>query len=355
MRERVAAFISQISSALNGLADFFVLFDCFSHDVMTRFLYGSSHGTDALQDMGDRPLVVNLKRGQVWTPLWVNFGWLYGSWLLKLFVDGDDKMTFEYGSEVKRQIERKMLEHDEDPNRDEEYSLYRTMREAKRDGDHLSRNYMASEMYDHLKAGQLTTAATLTYLAWRLSRHPDWQRRLQDELSGLPTNADGQLALADTEACPVMEAVITETLRLHPAASGRQERIVPVGGRTYSGIYVPGGTTVIGPTLVLHQDPEVFANPLEWRPERWLEADEAQRKMMEYSFVPFGHGARVCIGQHLAMMEIRLLTASIYHRFTTTLGGTCTDYEMHQLGTLAAVPRGLRCELYVTEGNLAVI
>lgn len=63
----------------------------------------------------------------------------------------------------------------------------------------------------------------------------------------------------------------------------------------------------------------------------------------------FVYSARICIGQHLAMMEIRLLTAITYGRFSTNLGKTCTDEDMHQLGSLAAVPRGLRCELYSTE------
>lgn len=49
-------------------------------------------------------------------------------------------------------------------------------------------------------------------------------------------------------------------------------------------------------------------------------------------------------------MEIRLLVATMYKGFSTKPGETCTDEDMHQMGTLAAVPRGLRCELYVAEG-----
>ena len=70
---------------------------------------------------------------------------------------------------------------------------------------------------------------------------------------------------------------------------------------------------------------------------------------MEFSFAPFGHGARLCIGQHLALMEIRLLTSRTYRTFLTRLSETSTDEDMKQLGMLAAVPRGLRCELYVEE------
>ncbi|KAK4550053.1 hypothetical protein LTR36_003020 [Oleoguttula mirabilis] len=290
VRERVAALIAEMSSAPKGLVNFFVLFDCYARDVMTRFLYGTAHGTDSISDPEQRPYILNLKRSQVYLTLWVNFGWLHGSWLLKTILPADYKLSVEANGDIKRHMEQGMLEHDGDPRRNEEYSLYRTMRRAKTEGDHLSRNYMASEMFDHLKAGQQTTASSLTYLFWRLSRHPDWQQRLRAELRALPLNTDGQLALADLEASPISNAVITETLRLHAVASGRQERIVPAGGRTYSGVFIPGSTIVTGPTKVLHHEPAVFDKPLEWCPERWIDADEAHRKAMEYSFVPFGHG-----------------------------------------------------------------
>lgn len=195
VRERVDAFISELSAAPNGLVDFFVLFDCYAHDVMTRFLYGPAHGTDSIRDAEQRSHIVNLKRSQVYSTLWVNFGWLHGSWLLKTILPDDYKLSVEANGDIKLHMELSMLEHDEDPQRDDEYSLYREMRRAKTEGDHMSRNYMASEMFDHLKAGQQTTASSLTYLFWRLSRHPDWQRRLRSELQALPRHADGQLAL----------------------------------------------------------------------------------------------------------------------------------------------------------------
>ena len=332
-----------------GVVDFFVLFDCLAHDVMTRFLYGASHGTDALSDAKDRALVANLHRSQVWGPLWVNFGWFHGCWIAKVWLGEEYRRLVEADGDVLKAMETKLKEHDEDPKKDETFSLYRTMRQARTEGDHMSRNYIASEMFDHLTAGQQTTASTLTYICWRLSRHTEWQRRLQEEIRALKADEDGELSLNELEACPVLDAIVRETLRLHPAASGRQERVVPAGGRTYSGVFIPGGTTVIGPTLVLHHNISAFTHPHSWKPERWLEADESKLKKMEFSFAPFGHGARICIGQHLAMMEIRLLVSCIYGKFSTRLSETCTDEEMEQLGTLAAVPKGLRCELLVEE------
>lgn len=301
VRERVTAFLEAMMIEQNSrpAVDVFVLFDCFSHDVMTRFLYGAKHGTDTLLSPQDRPLVVNLKRSQIWTPLWVNFPTLHTYWLGRQLLPQEYVKNGDYGADVKGRIEGLMVSRDanKDQGSDETFSMYGHMRK----GGKLNRGKMASEMFDELKAGQMTTASTLTYIAWRLSRHLEWQERLRAELGALKTDQAGHLLLTDLEASAVLEAVIKETMRLHPAASGRQERIVPIGGKTYSGVYVPASTTVIGPTLVLHLDPGVYSQPLEWRPERWLDASEEDLKRMDYSYVPFGHGARVCIGQHLGM------------------------------------------------------
>ena len=157
VRERVEAVIKEIkmtAAKKKGVVDFFVLFDCYSHDVMTRFLYGASHGTNTILDPIERPIVLNLKRSQVWTPLWVNFGWFHGSWLAKWCLGNDYRKTLQAGGDVQEAIEKKLKEHDDDPRKDEGYSLYRTMRLAKTEEDHMSRNYMASELFDHLTAGQ---------------------------------------------------------------------------------------------------------------------------------------------------------------------------------------------------------
>lgn len=302
-RERVGACLEALMSEqeTRGVVDVFVLFDCFAHDIMTRFLYGSNNGTDTLLSSADRPLVVNLKRSQIWTPLWVNFPTLHTYWLGRLVLPKEYVKNGEYGADVKRRVESLMDACDREDG--EEFSMYGHMRR----GGRLIRGKMASEMFDELKAGQMTTSSTITYISWRLSRHPEWQERLKDELGALKIDQNGGLALKDLENRPVLEAVIKETMRLHPAASGRQERVVPAGGRTYSGVYIPEGTTVIGPTLVLHLDPDVYHQPLEWKPERWLDASEEESKRMEFSYVPFGHGARVCIGQHLGMCSPTLL------------------------------------------------
>ena len=82
------------------------------------------------------------------------------------------------------------------------------------------------------------------------------------------------------------QAVIKEALRLHPGVSLPLERVVPEGGAELCGKFIPGGTVVGMHAWVIHHDERVFGKDAhDFRPERWLEADEERLKMMERSFL----------------------------------------------------------------------
>ena len=92
-----------------------------------------------------------------------------------------------------------------------------------------------------LRLGVDTTSTTLTYLFWELTRHPVWQQRIRDEVRGLSkpksTTEDPQFLKA-SEA-PILEAVINEALRLHPAAPSSLPRATPAGGAQLGSYYIP--------------------------------------------------------------------------------------------------------------------
>ena len=82
-------------------------------------------------------------------------------------------------------------------------------------------------------AGEGTTSTTLTYLFWELTRHPEWQTRVREELLQHSDIQDSQGTM------PILEAVINEALRLHPAAPASLLRIVPAGGAELAGYHLP--------------------------------------------------------------------------------------------------------------------
>lgn len=188
-----------------------------------------------------------------------------------------------------------------------------------------------SEMVDHVIATQETNTITWTYILYRLSQHPELQDELRHELSTLGPclNSDSEIlpSPTDIDSLPLLNATVLETLRLHAANPARLQRTVPVGGLNLHGYYIPSGTTISTNAYCLHRNPEVFPEPFEWKPQRWLSSkgtgtnngqgvgSDAMRKW----FFAFGGGTRICIGQHFAMQVIKLVIAAIYTQYTTSI------------------------------------
>lgn len=78
--------------------------------------------------------------------------------------------------------------------------------------------------------------------------------------------------------------------------------------------FVPKGTQVLTPQCVMHYDERYFDRPTEFRPERWL-GGTLEKSLPRYAYFPFGGGARVCIGNHFAMMEAMLMIATMAQHF----------------------------------------
>lgn len=117
-----------------------------------------------------------------------------------------------------------------------------------------------------------------------LGQHPNTLASLRKELD--EARASGNLSRIvtwkESRRLPYLEACIKEAGRIHPPFGLNLERIVPAGGLTLSAQHIPAGTVVGMNAWVVHRDKDVFGeDAYEWRPERWLEGDEAHTKKME--------------------------------------------------------------------------
>lgn len=122
---------------------------------------------------------------------------------------------------------------------------------------HLTPMQVTVEAGGLIIAGSDTTSESLTYLIWAALKRPEVQQALQDELLA----HDLELRDAELEKLPVLNAVIKETLRLYSAVPMPQPRVVPKGGVTLEGQFLPEGTVVNTTPYVSHRDPAVFPNP----------------------------------------------------------------------------------------------
>ncbi|KAE8149921.1 cytochrome P450 [Aspergillus avenaceus] len=187
-------------------------------------------------------------------------------------------------------------------------------------------------------AGSDTTAVTLTYLVWAVLTQPKLQRALEEEVNSLGSNFSD----AALEELPLLNAVIMEALRLYGAAPGALPREAPEGGATFRGYFIPPGVTVSTQSFSIHRDEEVYPDPERFDMTRWLAAGELAKR----SFSPFGSGARICLGLHLAWMELRLATAEFFRRCKgARLAPSATWDNMKPVNHFLISPRGQQCEI----------
>lgn len=175
-------------------------------------------------------------------------------------------------------------------------------KEANSNGTIPQPHRIASELLDQLAAGFDTSGITLAYIVYELSRHPNIQSLLHDELMTLSpslASSSSSPCLPDPkviDAIPILHAVVWETLRLHSAIPGPQPRFTPSQGCTLGpeqqAYFIPGGVRVSASAGLLHMNEHVFERATEWRPERWLNMEnldkEKRRDMESRWFWAFG-------------------------------------------------------------------
>lgn len=184
--------------------------------------------------------------------------------------------------------------------------------------DLLSPDEVLGIIMSTIGAGADTTAGTLTYTLFFLSKHPEAMDKLMQEIEeGLRagTLSDPPKWL-EVSKLPYLEAVLKESMRVLPIASWGLDRIVPPAGATIAGKFLPGGTIVGCHIDSIHRDTAVYGeDAAEFRPERWLEADEDQKRQMNRAFLAFSAGKRICTGIHIAWLEMKKTLPALLMNF----------------------------------------
>ncbi|KAI2995014.1 hypothetical protein CBS147346_10164 [Aspergillus niger] len=152
-------------------------------------------------------------------------------------------------------------------------------------------------------AGGDTTATTLSAAVYQLVQHPEQVQRLRDEVSPYTTGPSHEVLHEKIANLPHLNAIINETLRLHPPAATALQRKTPPEGIIIDGVNIPGNMTVMCPQNVLGHSEAVYERPMEFLPERWYLQPELVKD--KSAFVPFSIGPYGCIGKPLALLTIR--------------------------------------------------
>ncbi|XP_028714778.1 cytochrome P450 3A13-like isoform X2 [Peromyscus leucopus] len=169
-------------------------------------------------------------------------------------------------------------------------------------------------------AGYEPTSTALSFIAYLLAIHPSVQKKLQQEIDAvLPNKAPATYeALVEME---YLDMVVNETMRLYPVIA-RINRLSKEDAEI-NGVFIPKGTLVVIPTFVLHQNPKYWPEPEEFHPERF--SKENKDRINPYTYLPFGHGPRHCIGMRFALINMKLAIVKILQNFSLS---PCEETEV---------------------------
>ncbi|KAL8794970.1 MAG: hypothetical protein Q9195_002552 [Heterodermia aff. obscurata] len=177
----------------------------------------------------------------------------------------------------------------------------------------MSREEILSTFNFIIVGGSETTATTLTGIFNHLCKNNDIMRRLTSEIRD-HYKKEEDVTIDSTHDLPYLEAVLNEGLRMCNPIPGGLPRVVPEGGDTYCGVFLPGGTRLAARTFAINRSAKYFTDPDQFVPERWLPQGERPVRYDNDQLSaskPFSVGFHSCLGRPLAWAELRLVTTRL--------------------------------------------
>jgi len=229
----------------------------------------------------------------------------------------------------KRLDEHKSLKEDDDISSRHKADLLSHLLLTDENGQRLSHKFILGNIRTFLFAGHETTASALSWALWYLSTEPCLQQELRKEVDPLFLSKENSAhpTFSELRQLRLLEAVIKETLRLRPPAGVSREALsdTKLLGKSHE-YFIPKGTQVYILPFSVHQQEQYWEDADQFKPERFMklarnrgwidkESKDDGNSSQTHPYFPFSIGARSCIGQQLALAEIRAVLANIVHKY----------------------------------------
>ena len=177
----------------------------------------------------------------------------------------------------------------------------------------VSDDMIRDQLLTMVIAGHDTSTAMLAWTFALLGQHPDVMARAQAEVDAV-IGADDP-GVAHLDRLDVLDRVLKESLRLFPPAHlGNRLAVEDLEFEDYR---IPAGSRVVYSPYLTHRHPALWDDPARFDPDRFL--PERSQDRPHYAYVPFGGGARTCIGMPFAQVESKIVLARLLQRFTFAL------------------------------------
>ncbi|KMZ68048.1 hypothetical protein ZOSMA_24G00690 [Zostera marina] len=196
--------------------------------------------------------------------------------------------------------------------------------EKRGDENGITKNNIKAILLDFVTAGTDTTSSTIEFAVCEMLRNPDIMNKVQEELDRV-VGSDTIVEERHISDLHYLYAVFEETLRLYPPIPF----LIPHSNSEASnigGYNIPARTRILINVWSIHRDPQVWEDPLVFKPERFIKDGGGKTyKTSDFKYFPFGSGRRMCVGMVMAHKMFMYVMASLLHSFNLRMP------EGHQL------------------------
>ncbi|CAD7077084.1 unnamed protein product [Hermetia illucens] len=220
-------------------------------------------------------------------------------------------------SVIKDAIENRKLETEA---RNDFLEIIRNSKDSS--GKPISMNTVYGHCTSLLLEGFETSSTTMANCLYELAENLDVQKKLQAEVDAIYDKYEDKITYEAVAEMAYLDKVMHETLRMHPPMLATIKKCTetttfPPQYPSSKPITVPEGSIIVIPILAIHYDPEIYPQPNAFNPDNFSE--EAQAARNKCSFLAFGEGPRICVGQRLGLTQSKAGIAAILRKFNVRI------------------------------------
>nr|ACZ63205.1 flavonoid 3',5'-hydroxylase [Vinca major] len=209
------------------------------------------------------------------------------------------------------------------------------------EGERLTTTNIKALLLNLFSAGTDTSSSIIEWALSEMLRNPSILKRAQQEMDQI-IGRNRRLVESDISRLPYLQAICKETFRKHPSTPLNLPRIATEACEV-NGYYIPKGTRLSVNIWAIGRDPDVWENPLEFNPDRFLSGKNARidPRGNDFELIPFGAGRRICAGTRMGILLVEYILGTLVHSFDWNLPPSVTELNMDESFGLAlqkAVP-----------------
>ncbi|XP_049365494.1 geraniol 8-hydroxylase-like [Solanum verrucosum] len=205
----------------------------------------------------------------------------------------------------------------------------------------MDRNQIQHLCLDIFVSGSDSSSAVLEWAMLELMKNPETMKRAKAELAQVVGDENKTIEEKDVGRLPYLQCIVKETLRIHPPSSlltRKAEQDVEL-----CGYFVPKGSQVLVNVWAIGRDPDIWEDPLAFKPERFWDSINLDFHDNNFELIPFGVGRRMCVGLPLAIRAIPAMLGSLLNSFDWTLEENIAPKDLEEkFGLILAKSRPLR-------------